>query len=107
MNQALLQDAMRLRRAGKLNEAAEIYGQVLRNEPRHFEALHALGILSYQRGRLEEAEKLIRDAMACNPNAPDAAYNHACLLQKLNRQEEAIASFDRALALKPIISKPW
>jgi predicted O-linked N-acetylglucosamine transferase (SPINDLY family) len=101
MNQALLQDAMRLRRAGKLNEAAEIYGQVLRNEPRHFEALHALGILSYQRGRLEEAEKLIRDAMACNPNAPDAAYNHACLLQKLNRQEEAIASFDRALALKP------
>ena len=101
MNEALLQDAMRLRRAGKLAEAAELYGRVLRDEPRHYEALHALGILSYQRGRLEEAEKLIREAMSSNPRAADAAYNHACLLQKMNRPEEALQSFDRALALKP------
>jgi tetratricopeptide (TPR) repeat protein len=62
MNEALLQDALRLRRAGKLAQAAELYGQVLRSEPKHFEALHALGILHYQGGRLEEAERLIREA---------------------------------------------
>ena len=101
MNQALLQDALRLRRAGKLAEAAELYGQVLRAEPKHFEALHALGILNYQSGRLEEAERLIRQAVAANPNAADAAYNHACLLQKLNRPEEALAAFDSALAIRP------
>ena len=101
MNEALLQSALHLRRAGKLAEAAEIYGQILRAEPKHFEALHALGILCYQSGRLEDAERLIGEAAAANPNAADAAYNHACLLQKLNRPEEALGSFDRAIAIRP------
>ena len=101
MSEALLQDALRLRRAGKLSEAAELYGAVLRKEPKHFEALHALGILHYQGGRLEEAARLIGEASNVNPKAADAAYNHACLLQRLNRLEEALVSFDRALAIKP------
>jgi protein O-GlcNAc transferase len=101
MNEALLQDALRLRRAGKLTQAAELYGEVLRSEPKHFEALHALGILHYQGGRLEEAVRLIGEASSVNPKAADAAYNHACLLQRLNRLEEALGSFDRALTIKP------
>ena len=101
MNEALLQDALRLRRAGKLAQAAELYSEVLRNEPKHFEALHALGILHYQGGRLEEAERLIGEASSINPKAADAAYNHACLLQRLNRWDEALVSFDRALAIRP------
>jgi len=63
MSEALLKDALRLRRAGKLSEAAALYGQVLSAEPEHFEALHALGILNYQSGRLEDAERLIRAAI--------------------------------------------
>jgi protein O-GlcNAc transferase len=101
MNEALLQDALRLRRAGKLAQAAELYGEVLRSEPKHFEALHALGILHYQGGRLEEAERLIGQASSVNPKAADAAYNHACLLQRLSRWEEALVSFDRALTIRP------
>jgi protein O-GlcNAc transferase len=101
MSETLLQDALRLRRAGKLAQAAELYGEVLRSEPEHFEALHALGILHYQGGRLEEAARLIGEASNVNPRAADAAYNHACLLQRLNRSVEALVSFDRALAIKP------
>src|SRR5258706_4985555 len=101
MNEALLQDALRLRRAGKLAEAGEFYGEVLGSEPKHFEALHGLGILRYQSGRLEEAERLIGEASSVNPKAADAAYNHACLLQRLNRWEEALVSFNGALAIRP------
>jgi protein O-GlcNAc transferase len=101
MTQARLQDALQLRRAGKLAQAAELYRQILSEEPKHFEALHALGILTYQNGRLEDAERLIRDAVAANPNAADAAYNHACLLQRLNRLDEALLTFDAALAVRP------
>jgi predicted O-linked N-acetylglucosamine transferase (SPINDLY family) len=101
MSEALLQDALRLRRAGRLVEAAEVYAQVLRNNPNNFEALHALGLLCYQSGRLEDAEKLIGQAAAANPKAADAAYNHACLLQRLSRPEEALVSFDRALSVRP------
>jgi len=101
MSEALLQDALQLRRAGKIAEAAEIYRALLRREPSHFEALHALGIITYQSGKIDEAERLIRQAVASNPNAAEAAYNHACLLQRMNRPEEALTAFDRALAVRP------
>ena len=101
MNESVLQDALRLRRAGKLSEAAQLYSGILQNEPHNFEALHALGIVRYQSGRLEEAEQLIGQALVINPAAADAQYNRASLLLKLNRTEEALHAFDRALALKP------
>src|SRR5262245_15129358 len=101
MNETLLESALRLQRAGRLTEAAEIYAQLLRAEPSHFDALHGLGIIRYQTGRLEEAERLIGEAAKVNPNAANAFYNRACLLQKLNRPEEALTAFDRAIAIKP------
>jgi predicted O-linked N-acetylglucosamine transferase (SPINDLY family) len=101
MNDSVLQNALRLRRAGKFAEAARLYGEVLQRDPRHFEALHALGILHYQSGRLEEAERLIGQAILVNPRAADALYNRASLLLRMNRLDEAVHCFDRAIALKP------
>ena len=92
---------MPLRRAGKLAEAAAIYSEILREQPKHFEALHALGILRYQAGELDEAERLIAEAVLINPHAADALYNRGSLLLKLNRREEALACFASALAIKP------
>ena len=101
MSETLLESAVRLQRAGRLAEAAEAYAQLLRDQPRHFDALHGLGIIRYQTGRLEEAERLIGEAAKVNPNAANAFYNRACLLQKLNRPDEALVCFDRAIAIKP------
>lgn len=101
MSDPRLQNAMQLRRAGRLADAARIYGEILASEPMHFEALHALGIISYQSGQIEDAEKLIGLAVEANPSAHDAHYNRACLLQRMNRPADALASFDRALTLKP------
>lgn len=101
MSETLLESALRLQRAGRLAEAADAYAQLLRAEPRHFDALHGLGIIRYQTGRLEEAERLIGEAAKVNPNAANAFYNRACLLQKLNRPDEALGCFDRAIAIKP------
>ena len=101
MSETLLESALRLQRAGRLTEAADVYTQLLRAEPRHFDALHGLGIIRYQTGRLEEAEQLIGEAAKINPQAANAFYNRACLLQKLNRPDEALGCFDRAIAIKP------
>jgi Flp pilus assembly protein TadD len=101
MSQALLETALRLRQAGRLNDAADIYKQILTQEPRHFEALHALGLVNYQCGRLDEAERLIAEAIAVEPRAADAIYNRACLLAKMSRPEEALRAFDAALEIKP------
>ena len=101
MNEPLLQDALKLRRAGRLAEAADIYRRVLIAAPESFEALHALGIVRYQCGDLQEAERLIGQAVAVNPGAVDAQYNRGSLLLRLGRSEEAVGCFDRAIALKP------
>ena len=101
MSDPRLQTAMQLRRAGRLADAARIYSEILASEPGHFEALHALGIISYQTGQIEDAERLIGRAIEVNPSAADAHYNRACLLQKMNRPDAALSSFDHALALKP------
>jgi protein O-GlcNAc transferase len=96
-----LDNALRLRRAGRLAEAAEIYSQILRTNPKHFEALHALGILRYQSGQIDEAERLIGAAIAIQPSASEAIYNRACLLLKLGRMDDAIVSFGQAIAVRP------
>lgn len=101
MSQELLDNASRLRRAGKHAEAAAIYGELLRTNPADFEALRDFGILAYQLGQIENAERLIGEAAKLRPGAAELSYNHACLLQKLNRLEEALAAFDRALAMRP------
>ncbi|HXJ01959.1 MAG TPA: tetratricopeptide repeat protein [Micropepsaceae bacterium] len=101
MNEPVLQNALALRRAGRLAEAAAIYSEILKQQPAHFEALHALGVLRYQAGDLLAAERLIAEALLINPGAADAHYNRGSLLLKLNRHEEALACFASALAVKP------
>jgi len=96
-----LQDALRLRRAGKFAEAAALYGEILKADPAHFEALHSLGIVHYQTGRLEEAERLMAEAVKLRPESPDALYNRASLLARLGRVDESLASFGRAISAKP------
>lgn len=101
MTQSMHEAAKRLLRNGKQAEAAAIYAELLRQNPSDFDALHALGIFSYQTGQLENAERLIGQAAGLRPGIAELAYNHACILQKLNRHEEAVQGFERALAVRP------
>jgi protein O-GlcNAc transferase len=101
MNDPRLLNALSLRRAGRVTEAARIYGEILESDPANFEALHAMGVICYQAGRLMEAERLIADAIAVRPAAHDAIYNRACLLTKLDRLDEALSAFNSAITLKP------
>ena len=86
---------------GKLADAKRLYKQVLRKQPRHFDALHFLGLLEAQSGHPERAERSIREALTYNPNSPDAYSNLAMVLAGLGRFEDAIASYDKALRIRP------
>jgi predicted O-linked N-acetylglucosamine transferase (SPINDLY family) len=101
MNENLLRAAFNFHQAGNLAEAARLYGEVLRGDPRHFDALYLLGFAEYQRGQFEAAERLMAEAVKVNPRSLDALYNRAAALLQLNRQAEALSVYDAALALKP------
>jgi protein O-GlcNAc transferase len=101
MSDDLAQSAVRAHQAGNLAEAARLYDEILRANPRHFPAMYAMGFLHYQIGRFEDANRIIGEALRINPRSPEAFFTRGCALQQLNRPAEALVCFDSALALKP------
>ena len=97
----LLQNAYNLHRAGRLTEAVQLYGEVLRLQPLQFDALFLLGTAYSQTGRLEDAVQVLDAAVRVNPSSPDALYRRAYVLHRLDRFEEAILAYDALLAHTP------
>ena len=55
--------ALRLYKQGKLEEAARIYIEIHRKDPRNFNAPYLLGTLYLQQGVYDEAEKFLQEAL--------------------------------------------
>ena len=98
---ALLQTAVAHQQAGRLNEAAALYRQILAATPGHFDAKHLLGVVALQAGRLDEAGALIAEAVALNPKFAAAHNNLGNVYLRQGRRDEAQASFRRAVQLDP------
>ncbi|QYD72825.1 tetratricopeptide repeat protein [Paraburkholderia edwinii] len=100
----LADDAMKRARAfherGALDDAERVYGDVLQAEPEHAEALHFLGVLHFQRGRMEDADAVLSRSVEQSPSALALA-NHASVLTALGRREDALAQLDAALRINP------
>jgi len=101
MSDALLQNAWRLHQAGKLPEAARLYAEILRENPRKFEALYQLAMIYLASRKFADAERLFATAVQINSQSPDLFYNRGCALQGLGRNTDALAAFAHALAMKP------
>ncbi len=101
MSEALLQNAWRLHQAGKLPEAARLYADVLRANPRNFDALYQLAMIYLASRKFADAERLFATAVQINSQSPDLFYNRGCALQGLGRNTDALAAFAHALAMKP------
>lgn len=101
MSDQLLKTAFQLHQQGNLVEASRLYGEVLRLQPRNFDALFLLGFAHLQRGECEDAQRLMQLALEINPASLDALRHRGTALQHLNRHAEALASYDRALQIMP------
>jgi predicted O-linked N-acetylglucosamine transferase (SPINDLY family) len=97
----LLARAFARLQVGRLDEAVDLYRQVLARQPSQAEALHGLGLVAYQAGKPLAAEALMRRALAEAPNDPDLLNNLGTVLRALNRVEEAIVFHHRAIEARP------
>jgi len=93
--------AIMLHRAGRIADAQAVCREMLERAPRHFDALHLLGVTEYQSGRYEEADRLLAQALLVEPRSAAALSNHGIVLHELKRYDAALARYDRAIALKP------
>ena len=85
----------------RLDEARALYEQALRLEPRHFHALHLLGIIALQRSHAELAVDFFARAIAVDPSSVAAHVNFGNAQAERRRFADAIVSYDRAIGLKP------
>jgi tetratricopeptide (TPR) repeat protein len=86
---------------GDLDRAAKLCAGILEYRPDDFDALHLLGVLNFQRHRLNEALRFLSQALRVDSTSADAMSNLGLALHATGRLEEAIASYRNALQFTP------
>jgi tetratricopeptide (TPR) repeat protein len=81
--------------------AEAAYRQALALAPDHVYAAVNLGALLCEAGRCREAIDLLEGAIRVQPGEPLLHFNAAIALEDLNRHAEALARYERCLALAP------
>ena len=79
-NHQKLQAAIVLQQNGKLNEAADLYRQLIKQDANNFHALHFLGVIEATVGNIEQAKLLMARSLAIQPPNVQFVENYATLL---------------------------
>ncbi|WP_425521776.1 tetratricopeptide repeat protein [Xanthomonas vesicatoria] len=98
---ALLHSAIQAHRAGKLDQAAQAYAQLLEVQPGHAQALHYHGVLLHQQGKSAAAVAAISQALQLAPAHPDACNNLGNVHRECGSLSDAEQCYRHALALQP------
>jgi predicted O-linked N-acetylglucosamine transferase (SPINDLY family) len=97
----ILAQGTRLHQAGRLQEAEQIYRQVLAADPKHPHALHQFGLLALQAGQFDAAIELIGQAIRADRAQPAFHANLGEAYRHAKRPEQAAESYRYALKLHP------
>ncbi len=98
---ATLRRALRAHEQGELAKAERLYTELLIHEPRHFDVLHGLGLINYQRGRLEAALSLIQAALKTDLSRAEGFASLGLVFYSLAQHERALASYAEGLHIAP------
>ena len=100
------QQAQYLQQNGQLNDAKRLYLELLELIPAHPDSLHYLGLIYFQQGNLEEADKLFKKSIELNNN-PVYLTNYALLAHHQKDYQKTIQLLKEAIALKPTYAGAW
>jgi tetratricopeptide (TPR) repeat protein len=102
-----LNQAFGLHNAGELEKARAAYEEILKLNPKHFDALQLAGLVAAQTRQWEKALSLFAEAL--NINAANAAvYNYrGIVLNELERVEDALKSYGRAIELNSAYTEAY
>jgi len=98
---ATVQEGLEHHRSGDFKKAAEVYAQVIKNEPSNCDAHALLGAVSLKEGHFNDAEFLINKAIKICPGRHQFHYNLGAVYRKLSKFDDALQEYNRALEIKP------
>jgi predicted O-linked N-acetylglucosamine transferase (SPINDLY family) len=97
----LLAEAVKAYQAARFREASAACRQLLALDRRDIAALHLTGLLALQAGRNDTAVEVLTAAIRVSDQISDLHGALAEALQRLDRLDEAVVHYQRALALDP------
>lgn len=103
----LLDEAQRLYRQRRFDEALAVYSKVLAVNGANALAWQGAGLAHGQRGQHKRALEAFDRALELNPLLVTSLIGKATALSKLGRYQEALAAFERALQLEPNNAAAW
>src|SRR5262249_47690649 len=98
---ALLAEAVRAYQAARFREASAACRQLLALDRRDVAALHLTGLLALQAGRNDTAVEVLTTAMQVSEQRSGLHGALAEARQRLDRLDEAVTHYQRAIALDP------
>ena len=103
-----IEDAVRvgvaLHQDGHIEEAQQVYEDILGVAPDQPDALHFLGVLNHQLGESEKGAELISKALTIVPDNPGMRSNYGNVLKELGRHDEAEEAYRKVIELVPDFS---
>lgn len=94
--------ALQFHRAGQLQQAEQIYRQVIEVQPDHAPAYNQLGDVLIDQGKLDAAVACYGRALELKPDFAGAHNNLGNALKQQGKLDEAVACYRRALQLQPV-----
>jgi protein O-GlcNAc transferase len=92
----LLDEAYAAHEAGRLDEAARIYQEVLKQQPDDSDAMQLLGVLYLQQGWRDKAREMLERSAQIDPDAPDCHYHLGVIAAEAGDHEKASREFAEA-----------
>ncbi len=96
-----IQLAQQHHQARHLQDAEQIYRQILNADPNNADAYYFLGVIALQVGKFDIAIQFIKKAIQIIPNIPVCYSNLGIALKGLGRVDEAIANYKKAISINP------
>lgn len=88
-------------RTHRLEQAVQLYRDILNRQPGHADALSNQGLALQKLKRYDEALTCLAQAVRLNPGHAHSHLNLGLLYQSLGRLDEAHAAYQRTLAIEP------
>ena len=99
--------AVQNRQKNNLEVAENLYREILKTNPDHFESIFDLGALLAQTKRFDLAIPLLHQAIQIQPNYADSHYNLGVAWQELGEYQKAMSSYEKAITIQPDYTKAY
>lgn len=99
--------ASALHRQGRLDDAEEVYRQIMAARDDHPDCLHFLGVLMHQRGDHGAAEALIRRSIALVDRPSGQWNNLGNVFMETGRVDDALECYEQSLRVHPDCVEAW